>query len=314
MSGYDALHESAAWADASSRTKIRVTGEDRVTWLQAMCTNDAAVREPGQGAYAFFLNNHGHILADCCFYPAEDHIVLDCEPEVRKLLIEHLEKFIIMEDVTLEDVSGSLAGAAVAGPRAAEVLRRALGADAPSGDYEHLTKDGVLVSRVPWSGRPLFRLFSAAEKMSELTSELEAAGAAQASEQDLRVFRVENAVPRHGEDFGDRTLPHESQQLHAVSFRKGCYLGQEIVERVRSRGRVNKRLELIEMEAQAPPPAGSPVLFEGKEAGRLTSPVYSPRLGRSLGFAILRQKAAEAGAGLEVEGVEARVRQTARAA
>src|SRR5438270_11394127 len=120
--GYKALRETAAYLDLSARGKIFATGEDRVRLLHAMTTNHIQQLQPGQGCYAFFLNSQGRILADVNLLALSDRILLDVEPELRERVLQHLNKYIIADDVTLEDASDSLTTLAVEGPTAAEVM------------------------------------------------------------------------------------------------------------------------------------------------------------------------------------------------
>ncbi len=307
-SGYEALWNSAAWLDLELRGRIEVRGEDRLRFLHAMASNAVESLEPGQGTRAFFLDLRGHILADCRIHVAEDHLLVDTEPETCGPLIEHLEKFIIMDDVTLEDRGQALACLAIEGPKA-ETFAASIAGDLPEQPGSHRLSEGVWIVRDSATGQPGFRFLFEAARKTERAKRLAALGLPEASADDQLAVRVENQVARHGADFFDSTLPQESQRLEAVSFTKGCYLGQEIVERVRSRGQVRRLLVGVEIETADPPETGADVLFEGKKAGELTSPVFSPRLGKTLGFALLKREAAEAGTGLEVAGWAARVRE-----
>lgn len=129
--GYNALRQAAAWLDVSSRGRLRITGEDRARLLNAMTTNQVQSLRPGQGCYLFFLNAQGRILGDANLFCFEDHLLLDTEPETRQKIFEHLDRYIIADDVTLEDETETTAAIAVEGPQAEAVLR-AFGADVPS--------------------------------------------------------------------------------------------------------------------------------------------------------------------------------------
>ena len=208
-----------------------------------------------------------------------------------------------MDDVTVEDQTGSLAELALEGPLAAEVVSQIV-PRVPVEDYGHVAADGVRVIRHSFTGQPGFRFVVGAERKDDWTGRLEqtGAGVAAATAEDCLAVRVENQVARHGDDFFTTSLPHETQRLDRVSFTKGCYLGQEIVERVRSRGQVNRVLVGIEIEGEDPPESGADVLLEGKRVGALSSPVYSRKLGCVVAFAILRRAASEAGTRIEVAG------------
>ncbi len=309
MPGYSALRESAAWLDVSGRGKIRATGEDRLRFLHAMSTQPVEELQPGQGTYAFFLNPQGQIQADAHLYVAADHVLMETEPETVETLVRHLERFIIMDDVALENVTASLAALALEGPRADDIAGSFFGELPAEADAGREAK-GVLIVRNSLTGEPGLRLVAPATSSAGLAERIESAGGVAAAAEDFRVVRVENQVPRFGEDFFDTNLPQETQRLEAVSFTKGCYIGQEIVERVRSRGQVNRLLAGVELETDTAPAAGSAVMFENEEVGRLTSPVYSPKLRRVVGFSILRRQAATAGSTITVQGVRGRVRGT----
>src|SRR5882724_368062 len=158
--GYKALRETVGFLDLSARGKIFGTGDDRVRLLHAMTTNHIQQLEPGQGCYAFFLSAQGRILADANVFVLPDRILLDVEPELRQKLYQHLDKFIIADDVTLEDASESLTAMGVEGPCATEELA-AMGAPIPQAPYSHLEWNGRIVARVSATGEPGFRIFAA---------------------------------------------------------------------------------------------------------------------------------------------------------
>jgi folate-binding protein YgfZ len=273
--GYQLLRESAAYLDLSSRGKIIATGEDRLRLLHAMTTNQVKELQPGQGCYAFFLNPQGRIIADANLFVLPDRILLDVEPEIRERLYQHLDKFIIADDVTLEDASESLTAIGLEGPQAADALA-AMGAPIPEAPYSHINWNGQIIARVTSTGEPGFRIFG-----SKLTH-------TPADADSVRVVRLEHAKPRYGEDIFDTTLPQETQQTHALNCNKGCYIGQEIVERIRSRGHVNRLLVGLRMDATEPPPAGTKLSADGADAGEITSAAFSPALGKVVALGYVR--------------------------
>ncbi len=166
----------------------------------------------------------------------------------------------------------------------------------------------MVVGPVSVTGPPGVGFLLTPERKPELIARLEGAGAVAATAEDARVVRVENGVPRHCDDFGEQALPQETQQAsRAVSFTKGCYLGQEIVERIRARGHVHRVLAKVEIDGEEPPATGSAVLAGGQEIGHLTSPVYSRRLRWSLGLAILAREFTAPGTAVNVGGRPGRV-------
>ncbi|HYM10646.1 MAG TPA: glycine cleavage T C-terminal barrel domain-containing protein, partial [Bryobacterales bacterium] len=282
---------------------IRATGRDRVRFLHNLLSNDVKGLRPGQGNYHFLLNPQGRIQGDVNLYLFDDHILLDTEPEMRERVRAHLQKYIIADQVTLEDVTADLATVAVEGPQADGVA----GVSLPAESGAHIEADGITAGRTSATGQPGVWFFVEAARKAGIIARLERAGAVAAAAEDARIVRVENALPRYGEDITDTILPQETQQARAVSFTKGCYLGQEIVERIRSRGQVHRSLVQLAIEGQEPPAAGSAILAVGQEIGKLTSPVWSPRQERCLGLAIVRRELAPPGAAVTIAGRAAQV-------
>lgn len=302
MQGYEALRTGAAWIDLMSRGKIRATGEDRGRLLHAMTTNHVQGLQPGQGLYAFFLNPQGRILADVNLFRLEDALLLDVEPEFVTKVYEHLDKFIIADDVTLEDVTASLPSIGVEGPGFEDVLT-GLGAPLPAEDFGFIPWGNRIVARVSSSGQPGVSIFVPLEERPDLIRELEQAGAVAASGEAVRTVRLENGKPRYGEDFTEKTLPQETGLMHALHFQKGCYIGQEIVERIRSRALLHRGLGRIALKTTEPPPPGTEIRLGDQKVGEITSAAYSPAQEQVMGLAILRLDCKKPGVeGLTTQG------------
>jgi aminomethyltransferase len=275
VTGYQALREGAAWRDVSSRGRLRLTGEDRARLLHAMTTNHIEQLKPGEGCYAFFLSAQGRVLADVNIFCRPDHFLLDTEPETAGKVREHLDRFIIADDVTVEDLAPETVAIAVEGPRAVEI-------NAP------------LVLEVSYTGLPGRLIVAPIADREKIIGEIEAAGAVAASDDDYKVVRLENGRPRYGEDITERYLAQETNQLRALHFSKGCYLGQEIVERVRSRAQIHRVLMRVEIEGTEPPAPGTKL-----GAAEITSAAYSPALGKVVALAYVRSESAKPGTVLD---------------
>jgi folate-binding protein YgfZ len=299
--GYEALRKHAAWLDLSARGKIRVAGEDRARLLHAMSTNHVQQLKPGDGCYAFFLNAQGRILADVNLFCFEDHFLLDTEPETRHKLYEHLDRYIIADDVALSDETDQIATIALEGPDGASVLSK-LNAPLPETTYSTTPWGARTLARVDSTGAGGVFVFAPIEDRDGLIGELESAGAIYATPEEATTVRVENGRPRYGEEITERYLVQETGQLQAVHFNKGCYLGQEIVERVRSRAQIHRILRKIEIDSTDLPPAGAKF-----EAGEIVSAVLSPTLGKVIALAYVRTPSAEPGTEIKVGGASARV-------
>ena len=305
-SGYHALRQGTAWMDVSERGRIVARGRDRARLLHNLTSNEVKKLQPDEGCYAFLLSPQGRIQADLTLLCFEDRFLIDTEPELREKVQQHIRRYIIADQVELADESAAMAAIAVEGPGAAAVLA-AVGAPAPEAANSHLPWGEATVAAVSLTGQPGFRIYCAAEKKQEIEQRLADAGAKQANEADSRQVRIENGRPRYGEDIRETSLPQETQQMHAVSFNKGCYLGQEIVERIRAQGHVNKKLVRVTIAGQEPPAPGSKLTAQGAEAGEITSAVYSPETGEIAALAYVRTNFAQPGTALEAGGTEARV-------
>ena len=236
--GYDALRHGVAWLDLRSRGRIVARGRDRARFLHNVTSNDVKKMVPGDGLYAFLLSPQGRIQGDVSILCLEDHFLIDTEPELREKVRTHILKYKVADQVELEDVTETMAAIGVEGPASESI------------SLSHTTAPFTI------TGQPGYRIYCPADAMPEVIRQLEAAGARAASAEDARIVRIENGKPRYGEDIRETSLVQETQQMHAVSFNKGCYLGQEIVERVRAQGHVNKKLVRLEIEGAEPACAG----------------------------------------------------------
>jgi aminomethyltransferase len=282
--GYEALRHGAAWLDLSARGRFVVRGRDRARLLHNVTSNEIKKLAPGSGCYAFMLTPQGRIQADLNLFCFADHFLIDTEPELREKVPQLILKFKVADQVEIEDITGSTGAIGLEGPAAPAILA-SLNAPIPGDDYAHLPWGECAVANLSATGQPGFRIFHPAGKKPPL----EAAGAKPADESDIRLVRIENGRPCYGEDIRETSLPQETQQMHAVSFTKGCYLGQEIVERIRSRGNVHRHLRLLELKGPLPgslPQPGTKLALDGAEAGHITSAAELPLPGGARVFAL----------------------------
>jgi folate-binding protein YgfZ len=305
---YQALRNEAAWLDVSRRGKIRVGGGDRARLLHAMTTNHIERLIPGSGCYAFFLNAAGRILGDANIFCRSDHFLLDVESETAEKLYEHLDKFTIADDVTLENVSNQIGAIALEGPNAVNVMV-ALGAPVPSVAFGNEQWKSRLVARVSITGLDGFRIFFPAEERDELAAQLEKLGVPAADEDIFRTVRLETGKPGYGEDITERYLAQETNQAHALSFQKGCYLGQEIVERVRSRSLIQRVLMPLHIFTEVPPAPGIRLQADGKDVAQVTSAAYSPAFSHVVALAYVRIEHAKPGTELQLGATRAIVQE-----
>lgn len=301
MTGYEGLRTHAAWFDLSGRGLIRMTGEDRARLLHAMTTNDIQRLSQGHGCYAFFLNAQGRILADVNVFTLEDAFLLDTEPEVREKVLLHLDQYIIADDVTLTDESSQWGVLGVEGPESASVMKK-LGAPAPGEPWDIEIWEGGLVAAVSATGASGFRIFVPAAEKEDMIARLQAAGVPEADNEEVNVVRLEHGKPRYGVDISERYLTQETNQMHAISFAKGCYLGQEIVERVRSRAQIHRMLHPVRIRSSNAPSTGKKLAAEGKDVAEITSAAFSPALREVVALAYVRIDQLQSKKEMEVGG------------
>ena len=305
---YASLHERAAWIDLSGRGKIRATGDDRARLLHSMTTNHIQELLPGSGCYTFFLTAQGRIIADANIFCMPDYLLIDTEPETRLRVLEHLEKFIIADDVCLHDFTDDYGTINIEGPQAEAVLRRF---DVPTAHlpFSFAGWSHCEVAHVSYTGQPGYSFIFPVEQRDAVLAHLTGAGVPHADIATAEVVRLENGRPRYGVDISETTLPQETQLGHAVHPSKGCYIGQEIVERVRSRGHVNKVIASIDIQTSEAPAPGAKIEADGKEVGVITSSAYSPARSHVVALGTVRTEAV--GAPLTVHGATASARRAA---
>ena len=314
---YTALRESVGLIDTNFRAFFSFTGSDKQRYLNAILTSNVRDLKPAQGAVGLLLNPQGHILADIETLLLEDSIFAALHAMVRERTYSTLDKFIIMDDVTLEDVTEKNGTLDLAGPRAAALLSEcgAEGfADLPLYAHQEITIGEICCRAVRhvFAGQPAAMIVAPRESLptlwSDLSERVRRYAGAPAGMEAVNSLRLEYGTPWFGEDFGDQQIPHEAglENSH-ISYEKGCYTGQEIVERVRSRGHVNRRLALLQFDAAGAPARGTKLLAGGAEVGHLTSTGFSPQLGRTIGLGYLRREHSAFGTKLDASGISAEV-------
>lgn len=306
---YEAARNRIALIDTNFRAVFSLRGPDRVRYLNAVTSGNIRDLKPGESALGLLLNAQGHMLAELTTLALEDRLLVLSHAFRRQRTFELLDKFIIMDDATLADDTGQTGTLAIEGPNAPEVVRELTQVDLaqmPLGGHAAaaLRASGAAIpcrvllrsGRSSLSGFPGAELLLPREGLLPAWQALNAAvGARNGSPigyRALDMLRLEAGVPWFGTDFDEHHIPQEAgvESTH-VSFTKGCYTGQEIVERVRSRGHVNRRLTGLLFETAEAPQGGTMVLAaDGTEAGQVTSAAFSPLAGKAIGMAYLRRE------------------------
>ena len=287
---YEALTRGAGVRIMTERTVVRVIGDDRVSFLHGMCSNDIKNARPGAIVPALFLTEHAHVIAEFFAWIAEDSILIEIDRDSWARTHAHLEKLLVADDVEFEDTQLEVVD--IEGPRAAQ----AAGAVTASAQLPPLWQwnqaQGAMFGNLPRSG---------ADAISVLLDRDRAAAAVDAIEMlgtDFRrvgfaaidTLRIENGIARVGIDTSDKTIALEARLNRDISFDKGCYVGQETIERATARGGLKKKLFGLRFEGNRTPKLDTMLILDGKEVGRLSSVASSPRFG-TIGLAILHHSA-----------------------
>jgi len=294
-----ALTQSAACHDLGWLRHIAVRGEDRFRWLSGMVTNTVNDLADNSGAWNLVLNAQGRIQGDLAVWREGDALELEIPADQLDHLLAHLDRFIIMDDVELVPLTSD-AVLGLTGPTADQVLAR-VGLPTLSAP--------MTTTRVEWNGMDIrlvrgfgglshnYALWVPLPQLSKLWKYLRTGGAALVGSAALEAFRIAEGTPLYGIDIVERDLPQETSQLRALHFSKGCYLGQEIVERIRSRGNVHRHLRQLELDGPLPS-AGTELFLDshepqqpGKAVGHITSAAVLPSVGRTFALAMLRAEA-----------------------
>jgi folate-binding protein YgfZ len=295
-----------------SRAKISLTGGDRVRWLNGMVTNNIRDLQPGRGVYAFLLNPQGHILGDLYAYNRGESLLIDTDqPQVEKILAV-FDKYIIMDDVEVANVGEQMSAVGIVGPRSCETLQAA-GFEIPELQplqFVEIAWQQVGVTVVGGDNPCVqsFELWVAPGDNEKVYAALVKAGAKPAGSRALDLLRIAAGIPRYGVDIRERDLPQETEQDRALNFSKGCYVGQEIVERIRSRGQVRRKFTGFEVSGQLPA-SGSKVQVDTKDVGEITSAASLPLAGgeHRVALGYIRREAAKPGKEVEAGGSAAAV-------
>jgi folate-binding protein YgfZ len=295
---YGAAVERCAWVDLSDRAQIEVTGADRAAFLHNFSTQDVKRAPAGSGCEAFLANIKGRIVGHVLIFAGEQTHWLDGPPGSAARTLEHLERYIITDDVQLADRSGDWCEVGLIGPAAAPFVEALLPGAGTWAPFQHGHRGGVAVRRFSFTQQPGWLVGAAPERLTTLLHEWTAAGVVECHREVFEALRIEAGFPMYGVDLSEENLVHESGRTReAVSFTKGCYLGQESIARLESMGHTNRELRVLQLEGAAVPVHGAKVLdpSTGADWGVVTSAALSLRENRAVALALVRREAIAAG-------------------
>jgi folate-binding protein YgfZ len=307
----EALRSGCGLYDLGWQARMVASGEDRQRWLNGMVTNNIRDLEENRGVYSFLLTPQGRIQGDMFVYRSDEGMLIDTDWSQAEKLKQIFERYIIMDDV---EITGPAATNAIGleGPRAQSLLQSASLDVAGMQPLEIKSFSGIEVISKPTAKHAAYELSGPASNVAKLWDQLAEAGATPVGFEALERWRIVKGVPRYGQDISERYLPQETEQMQALHFSKGCYVGQEIVERIRSRGQVHRGLAgfaIQDSNAEIAP--GAKIQREGKDVGEITSvallPSHNGSGAKKVALGYIRREAGSPGVEVLVNGAAALV-------
>ncbi|MCS6885187.1 MAG: aminomethyltransferase family protein [Acidobacteriota bacterium] len=292
---YKAVRSTVGLLDLSARGRIEVSGRNSVQFLQGLVSNDVKLLTDGEGTYAAFLNATGRIQADCFIYRDGERFLIDVPTIRRSWVYDNLTKFSPAGGFDVSDVTDQTVLLSLQGPQSTSLLR-SLGIEEPVGylkaKWGKIGGVATFVTCVSRTGEQGYDLFASVTEKSQLLKVLTDAGATPVAQETAEVLRIEAGIPAYGQDMDDSIILLEAGLDHAVSYKKGCYLGQETIAKIhhRGQGQTAKRLAGLLIDSTQIPEIRSKIYNDaGNEIGYVTSSCYSPILGRAIALAYLRR-------------------------
>jgi len=304
---YAAVRGGVGLVDRGDLGVLDVTGRDRAAFLHAMLSNDIKGLTPGRGCAASFLDVHGKVQVLLTVLALDDRLLVLTPPGLAAKTLEALDRYLFSEKASFREATGERALLFLAGPQAPALAARLTGAAVPAEPWSHAAAsvaghDVRLVRGAGETGDPDVWVLCGATAGPAVQDALVAAGARPVvSAEALEALRIEGGTPRFGQDVDGAVLLPEIPLGPFVSYTKGCYIGQEVVVRIRDRGHVNRHLRGLVIEGSAVPPPGATIRAAGAEAGRVTSAAWSPGRRRAVALGFLRRQHAEPGTAVTVQ-------------
>ncbi|MEM8531693.1 MAG: glycine cleavage T C-terminal barrel domain-containing protein [Chloroflexota bacterium] len=295
---YRAAFEGTVFDNETTTGRIFMRGKDRIELLQRLSTNDLLKLQPGQGTQTVLTTSIGRIIDVLTVHALEDELLIVTSPEQGPLVFGHLRKNIFFNDqVTLSPAGRTHDQIAVYGAQAESLLEAATGRSLQEIPPYHIVNTtlanvGLMISRRKHLGGHGFTLYVPVEQSEHVEAKLRDDGALMLSQESFDILRVEQGYGAFGQELSTEYIPLETGLMDAISFTKGCYVGQEIIARMESRNRLAKQLRGLRLSQPVTAPAKLEV--HGKEVGELTSTVVSPRFG-SIALAYVRTAHSETG-------------------
>ena len=304
---YAAVREKAGVVDRSDRGHLLVTGSDRMRFLHGMLSNTVEGLEPGAGNYATMTTPRGQTLTDVWVYHRAEGFLLETEPGLQGKLMASLHRYLIADDVDINDVTGVHATLGVHGPGSRALIARVLGevpvdlADCHT-VFRVLERKDVSITARTYTGEPGYDLRTDRVLAARLWRALTTAGARPVGVRAMEALRIESGIPRYGVDVDERVVPLEAGLCHAVDFAKGCFIGQETIAKMHNLGKPRRYLVGLRLDTENVPPPETPLRDSERQIGWITSGLRSPALRRVVSLASVRRGFERPGRILSVDG------------
>jgi glycine cleavage system T protein len=301
---YLAVRKNVGIVDLAHRGKLRLSGREHIKFLQGMLTNDINKLEEGNGLYATLLTVKGRTISDMVVYRDRESILLDLEPGLNEKVREFLIKFRLSYRANIEDVTENLGLISIHGPSSKRLLEKVVGEEIPElNQYSFLDREingvQVRITRINRTGEDGYDIYTPSNTADMpwkyLAEHGEEFHLKQVGLDAMETLRIEAAIPRYGVDIDENTIPIEAGLWHALSFEKGCYVGQEVIARIKWRGHVNRHLVGFELEGEDLPVSGDKINCNEREVGYITSSTFSPALKKAIALGVIRREFIEPG-------------------
>jgi glycine cleavage system T protein len=307
---YEAVKKRIGLADLSDRGKLRLGGREHLKFLQGMLTNDVLKLENGQGVYAAILTVKGSMVSDMRVYREQDSVLLDLEPGLNIKVGELLKKYRLSYRASIDDLTESTGLISIQGPDAHRLVDDIIGKENPlSVEYDHerrlVNGTVIMVVKADRTGADGYDIYAPSGELSRIWEHLLERGKdyriTPVGSKALDTLRIEAGIPLYGTDMDDDTIPIEAGLWSALNFEKGCYVGQEVVARIRWRGHVNWHLMGLITSGDRIPVKGSEVFYGGKKIGHITSGTFSPVFHTPIALGYIRREYIEPGTRVQLK-------------
>lgn len=309
-SEYSAVREGAGLLDLSSRGRVLVSGSETLMFLNGLITNDMNTLAAASWMPAAFANVQGRLLAAVRVIRREDGFLIDTEAATSAAVIKLLDKFTLAGDFKLADFTDSMALLSVQGPNAARIVRSVFDAEAAAIGQQNvanlrLAGHNIMIMRATHTAEDGFDCFVEQSGAAAVREALVRAGAISLGDETFETLRIEAGIPRYGIDMDESNVVTETNLDEAISFTKGCYVGQEIIIRIKHRGHVAKKMAGVTLTGTSAAGRNSKIMSaDGKEIGHITSATFSPRLERAIALAYLKYDYLAPGTSVRVIGAD----------